>query len=140
MIEEWKKIEKFPLYDVSTLGRVRNRKTLRILSQQVQGSGNTIVCLSNKGKIRTYSINRLMLETFKPVEGMESLNIKYKDGMKYNNVIDNLEWTQEKIIYAIKPNELKELKNAMNKYIDKVLDEWYFKYYGDEARGVSNKR
>ena len=81
-----------------------------------------------------------MLETFKPVEGMESLNIKYKDGMKYNNVIDNLEWTQEKIIYAIKPNELKELKNAMNKYIDKVLDEWYFKYYGDEARGVSNKR
>ncbi len=139
MTEEWKKIEKFPLYDVSTLGRVRNRKTLRILAQQVQGSGNTIVCLSNKGKIRTYSVNRLMLETFKPVEGMESMNIKYKDGMKYNNVIDNLEWTQEKIVYAIKPNELKELKNAMNKYIDKVLDEWYFKYYGNEAKGVSSK-
>ena len=139
MTEEWKKIEKFPLYDVSTLGRVRNRKTLRILAQQVQGSGNTIVCLSNKGKIRTYSVNRLMLETFKPVEGMESMNIKYKDGMKYNNVIDNLEWTQEKIVYAIKPNELKELKNAMNKYIDKVLDEWYFKYYGNEARGVSSE-
>lgn len=139
MTEEWKKIDKFPLYDVSTLGRVRNRKTLRILAQQVQGSGNTIVCLSNRGKIRTYSVNRLMLETFKPIEGMDAMNVKYKDGLKYNNVLDNLEWTKEKIVYTIKPNELKELKNAMNKYIDKLLDEWYFKYYGNEARGVSNK-
>lgn len=139
MTEEWKKIDKFPLYDVSTLGRVRNRKTLRILAQQVQGSGNTIVCLSNRGKIRTYSVNRLMLETFKPIEGMDTMNVKYKDGLKYNNVLDNLEWTKEKIVYTIKPNELKELKNAMNKYIDKLLDEWYFKYYGNEARGVSNK-
>lgn len=139
MKEEWKKIDKFPLYEVSTLGRVRNRRTLRILAQQIQGSGNAIVCLSNKGKIRTYSVNRLLLETYKPVDNMDALNVMYKDGIKSNNTIDNLDWTTEKVAYTIRPNELKDLKNLIYKHIDKVLDEWYYKYYGAEAERASSE-
>jgi hypothetical protein len=139
MKETWKTIEKCPLYEVSTLGRVRNRRTLRILAQQIQGSGNAIVCMSNRGKIKTYSVNRLVLEAFKPAPNMDSLNIKYLNGIKSDNNIENLDWTLERMAYTLKPNELKELKNTINKYIDKILDEWYYKYFRDDAKGISSE-
>lgn len=134
MTETWKTIEKCPLYEVSTLGKVRNRRTLRILSQQIQGSGNAIVCVSNKGKIKTYSVNRLVLETFKPVPNMDNLNIKYVNGVKTDNSVDNLEWTKDRTTYTMRPLELKELKNVMSKIMDKVIDDWYYKYFIDESK------
>lgn len=128
MKEEWKVVNGYPMYEVSNLGRVRNRKTYRILNQSIQSSGNAIVCLSNGGKIKTFSICRLILETFSPCDDMENLIIKYKDGNKSNNILNNLEWSDQKMIYNTTPNELKELKNSIMLHISKAIDEWYEKY------------
>jgi hypothetical protein len=130
MKEEWMVVKNYPVYEVSTLGRVRNRKTQRILNQSIQSSGNAIVCLSNNGCIKTYSVCRLMLETFSPCLDMDKLSIVYKDNNKSNNVLDNLEWSDGS--YATNkvalPNEIKELKNSIQLSIDRAFSEWCKKY------------
>lgn len=130
MEELWKVVEKYPTYEVSSLGRVRNRKSLRILNHSIQSSGNAIVCLSNNGSIKTYSICRLMLEAFRPCKDMDKLSIVYKDGNKSNNVLDNLEWSDGNYgtNRVAKPNEIKELKTAIMLSITNTIEEWCKKY------------
>lgn len=129
MTEEWKVIQTCPLYEVSNIGRVRNRGTLRILHQTIQSSGNAIVCLSNKGSIKTYSVCRLIMEAFMPCDNMKQLCIVYKDGNKSNNSLDNLEWRESYTINKVAmPNEIKELKNSIILSVNKAIDEWCKKY------------
>ena len=138
MEEQWKTISKSPNYLISTLGRVRNKRTLRLLNQSFQKSGNAIVCLSDGGRIKTYSVNRLMLEAFKPCEGSDSMSVLYKDGIKGNNTIENLEWGEQKMTYNTTPTEFKDLTNMLHKYIDKAINEWFAKY-GLEIERASDK-
>ena len=132
MEEQWKKIESCPLYAVSTMGRVKNRATNRILTQSIQSSGNAIVCLSNNGRVKTYSVCRLMMEAFKPVDDMDNMVVKHKDANKCNNSLDNLEWSNNNKYYTRKPNEVNELKQTIKSYIDKAIEDWYKKYNPQE--------
>lgn len=47
--------------------------------------------------------HRLILATFNPIEGWESLEVNHKDGNKLNNKLENLEWctTKENIHHAM---------------------------------------
>jgi len=44
------------------------------------------------GKYKKFFVHRLVLQTFRPVDGMEKLQVNHIDGDKHNNTIDNLEW------------------------------------------------
>jgi hypothetical protein len=79
-----------------------------------------------------------MLEAFKPCEGSDSMSVLYKDGIKGNNTIDNLEWGEQKMTYNTTPTEFKDLTNMLHKYIDKAINEWFAKY-GLEIERVSDK-
>lgn len=54
------------------------------------------------GKSKRVHAHRLILATFAPVEGWETLEVNHKDGDKTNNSLDNLEWmtTKENIHHA----------------------------------------
>ena len=79
-------------YEVSSLGRVRNVITHKVLSTFDKNRlGYIRVNLYNNGKKKRYFIHRLVAEAFLPKkQGKDFVN--HKDGNKQNNHLDNLEW------------------------------------------------
>jgi len=100
-METWKQIPDFPLYEASTLGRIRSWMPFhgepipRILKASPASKGRMRVFLRRDGITYTIQVHRLILETFvgpRP-EGMESCH--YNDNC-HDNRIENLRWdTQE---------------------------------------------
>ncbi len=90
--EEWKSItfENLSHYEMSSLGRVRNKKGLILKS-----SGSTYLSVgltpSNKSKRKTLTMHRLVAKVFIPNPGNKSI-VNHKDGNKKNNTVENLEW------------------------------------------------
>lgn len=88
--EEWKTVEKRPIYEVSNLGRIRNKKTGEIKTQRQTKTGYMITDLKGGKKMTSY-VHRLVAEAFIPnPDGLPHIN--HKDENKTNNSADNLEW------------------------------------------------
>lgn len=99
-MEEWKDIEGYEhKYQVSNIGRVKNKASKRILVLCSDGRGYLTVSLSGK----TTAVHRLVAKAFIP-------NLKNKrecnhiDGCKSNNNVKNLEWvtTSENRLHAFR--------------------------------------
>lgn len=93
-MENWKKIEKYPDYEVSDQGRVKSFKISkegRIL-QGKNCKGYIGVDFRVDGKTVQDLVHRVVLSTFAPVEGWENLTVNHKNGNKTDNRLENLEW------------------------------------------------
>ena len=91
--EVWKQIEEYDNYEVSSLGRVRNSKTGRILRQGKKGGYCSVGLTGNKCKTR--AVHQLVARAFiSNPENKSQVNHKDKDG--FNNNITNLEWATNK--------------------------------------------
>ena len=98
MEEIFKPIPNFDGYEISNYGRVisyKNKKP-REMTISKYSNGYCFVSLSKNGIVKTYSIHRLVMTTFNPVENMEHLEVNHLDCDKTNNRIDNLEWVTPK--------------------------------------------
>lgn len=94
ILEEWRPT-KFPNYEVSSEGRVRNATTHHILSPMTNNVGYRQVHLSVNYKDYLKTIHRLVAEAFIPnPNGYREVN--HKDKNKTNNTIYNLEWCTRK--------------------------------------------
>ncbi len=99
--ERWVEIEEFPNYAVSDYGRVMNRKTARILSPIVSGSGYIYVRLYNVLGYKTISVHVLVASVF--VDGwFDGAEVNHIDGDKINVLPENLEWCthSENLLHA----------------------------------------
>lgn len=99
MEEIWKDIAGYEgRYQVSTLGRVRNSRTGRILKPHRCGPKvrpNSLyysVILKRKSVAKHFLVHRLVAETFIPNSGSQTV-VNHIDGDKFNNSVENLEWT-----------------------------------------------
>jgi hypothetical protein len=92
MIECWKIIKKFPNYEISNLGKVRNIKLKKTHQVRISKFGYDRVHLRKDNKEFNKFMHVLVYNTFigKIPNGYE---INHKDGNKLNNKIDNLELT-----------------------------------------------
>ena len=106
-MEKWKLIKDYKgLYKVSSLGRIKSlsRKTTNggILKQN-KSRFYLSVCLSKEGYLRTFSVHRLVAKHFIP-NPKDKPYVNHKDGNKFNNKVENLEWTtpSENKIHAVK--------------------------------------
>lgn len=87
MQEQWRPVVgREDDYEVSDLGRVRNKRTGHFLKPGAMSGGHVSVCIG-KGNSRT--VHSLVMDAFKgpPPDGMEIL---HKDGVKIHNMLFNL--------------------------------------------------
>ncbi len=105
-------------YYVTEDGHVWSEYSHKFIRELPDKNGYLKVRLSStdlpKGKQHAYSVHRLVLENFKPCNGMENLQVNHIDGDKTNNSISNLEWTtcSENIHHAINNNLRAEINGA----------------------------
>lgn len=99
--EIWKDIKGYEgLYQVSNKGRVRGVDRIlcngakwkgRVLKFKKVSSGYLGVTLCKNNNIDQQLVHRLVADSFIPKEG-KKLTVNHKDGVKYNNAAENLEW------------------------------------------------
>lgn len=100
--EEWKTIEDFPNYEISTKGNVRTKeycdsrnhtRQSKLLNKQINNVGYEYVILSNEiVKHKTLTVHRLMAKTFLN-DYFDTLDVNHINGIKTDNRIENLEMT-----------------------------------------------
>lgn len=90
--ERWVTISSFPAYEISDLGRIRNRSTGNIRKCLDNGNGylQTNFCVDG---IRTrVAIHALVAEAFLDTRQPEQTCIRHRDGNKGNNRATNLSY------------------------------------------------
>jgi len=106
-MEEWKDIEDFPNYEVSSWGNVRNKRSGRTLKPRIHKSGEYIThesLLYNEDYPRGKHIrvHRLVAKAFIPlVEGKKCVD--HIDSNPINNRVENLRWV-DKSENGLNPN------------------------------------
>ena len=95
MKEIQKEIKDFENYEISNLGRIRNKETKLIRKQSSHKDGyNRIVLIKdNKNYIKT--VHRLVAITFIPNPNNLS-DVDHIDNNKLNNNVENLQWLSHK--------------------------------------------
>lgn len=111
----WKVIEEFPLYEVSDMGYVRNKKTQRELALTIQPNGYIRVNLRKNQQSYSQYVHRLVALAF--VEGDRTLEVNHIDGNKQNNAAANLEWVTHKRNMRHAHDELADQNYAIEKRI-----------------------
>lgn len=73
-------------------GSIFSATSNKILSTNLDKDGYVKVRLISVDGRHTYSVHRLILENFNPIDNMENMQVNHIDGNKQNNKLENLEW------------------------------------------------
>lgn len=93
----FKTIPEFSRYEINENGVLRNKKTQQVLKPKIdKGNYYQYRIIDDNNKYRNKSLHRLLMITFKPVEGYKKLTVDHIDCNKHNNNLDNLEWVTSK--------------------------------------------
>jgi len=94
--EEWKPINGFDGYYISSFGRVwSDKQKCRFMKPHSTGNGYLMVSLYIKNKQHPKLVHRLVAEAFIPNPN-KFPQVNHKDETKDNNRADNLEWCTSK--------------------------------------------
>lgn len=141
--EIWKSISGYERYAVSSLGRVRNNVSGKILNTRKASNGYLRVNV-RKGDIKyekptVLHVHRLVAEAFLPtIEGKNYVN--HIDGNKENNRLSNLEWvtSKENTAHAIQNGLMNPDYSEMNRRSRKASNAAHnTKLYRDKMQKIN---
>lgn len=100
-MEEWSDLHRFPNHQISTYGRVRNKRTGYILKPFADRYGYLRISI---GSVDNVYIHRLVCETFHGSPYDDRTQVNHIDSDRQNNHVDNLEWcnASENVSWAIR--------------------------------------
>lgn len=131
-LEEWKQIEDFPMYEVSTEGRIKSHYSGKILKPQSNWNGYLMVNLYKDGKMTSKRIHRLVAIAFIP--NPDNLPcIDHISGCKTNNRASNLRWCTKKENANYKNHKpmSEEQKARLREYQNRDKQKEYHKLYSE---------
>lgn len=126
-MENWKDIKGYEgYYQVSDQGNVKRLagspkcKQDRLLKHSVSSNGYLFVTLSKDGKSKMFRIHRLVMETFNPIENMETMDVNHIDEDITHNWLDNLQWCthQENLNYGNRAKKYSQSRGHKVKCIE----------------------
>lgn len=127
--EEWRPIPDFDMYEVSNLGRIRNKKTGRIVRPHVHyGRSKTVpylrVSLSRKGKKHNVRVSRAVAMAFIPNPNrLKEVDHVNDDSM--DNRVENLEWVSPQENVRRRAERYRKQSDDETPYYDKMHDQYY---------------
>ena len=95
-MEIFKTIKDYPLYSVSTHGRIMKNSNRKIMKPSLKPNGYMSINLfTSDGRRKKELVHRLVAITFIPND--EHLpEVNHIDGVRDNNVLSNLEWVSRR--------------------------------------------
>jgi len=125
-LEEWKEIDGFTNYEISTLGRCRNKSTGKILKERNITGGYIGYYLTDGNLFRNKKAHRLVACAFIKNE-LDKKTVNHIDGKKHNNILSNLEWAtySENNNHAIKNGlvDIEKTKQRCSKLGERTASE-----------------
>lgn len=88
--EEWREINGFAEYHVSSIGNVMNKQG-RLLKGCISKEGYSTVVLTKNRKQKRFLVHRLVATSFLEKECGDT-EVNHKNGIKTDNRVCNLEW------------------------------------------------
>jgi hypothetical protein len=85
-------IPNFPDYLIDVNGNIWDKNTNKLINPLTNPNGYLCVNLHRDGKSFIRQHHRVYMETFYPVENMDKLHGNHINGIKDNNIPENLEW------------------------------------------------
>ena len=98
--ESWRRVDGFPNYEVSDLGRFRKTSGHRsgFLRGTVNGNGYIHIGFTKDGVQQKFLANRIVALHFLP-DPQPGMVVDHIDGNRKNNRADNLEWVSKRENY-----------------------------------------
>lgn len=93
MKETWKTVylKDYKHYEVSNQGKVRNKKTQKLLKPSSHATKYLCVDLYNKCNRQRMRIHRLVYNSFYPAENFENFHVHHRNGNRQDNTLPNLQ-------------------------------------------------
>ena len=133
-LEQWRTISEFPNYMISSVGRVMNIRTFKVLKPGMNDTtGYLYVNLCKDGDVSCKTIHRLVAKAF--ILNLTNIpNVDHIDRKRLNNHILNLRWCSKR------ENDRNRSKNKNTSSIykgvcfNKALNKWHAKiqHYGQQ--------
>ena len=114
--EIWTQTYCSKVYEVSNLGRVRNKINKILLNGSVNKNGYVIYSLEDK----SYFAHRLVLQSFQPIDNFEEMTGDHINGIKTDNSLKNLRWLSTEDNVTMMIFHRKEL----NKELTRLIQKW----------------
>jgi hypothetical protein len=122
--EQWRDIDEYDNYQVSSHGRVRNSKTMKILQPWFKAQHNYLtVSLSKHSKVKKHDVHRLVGFAF--VNNPNNHNvIDHIDRNRQNNMFNNLRWTTYSLNNKNKNMQSNNTTGVTGVYYDRSRQRW----------------
>lgn len=96
MQEIWKTVEDATRYEVSNLGRVRDKKNNKFLKIYVEGGHKYVYLALDRGGNRKRSVGLLVAQSFVPKPTFDCSKVRYNDNDLLNCEASNISWIPSK--------------------------------------------